>query len=498
MSLPTLELRPPPEAIPHAPANVEAEQSLLGAILYDNSAFERIDDGLRSEHFYEPFHQRLYSAIETTIRKGQLAEPITLMDRFQGDESFEELGGVRYLADMVDRAPPAANAPDYARIVHDMAMRRSLLNLCGDLSAAVVTDLDATARDHLEDAEQRLFSMAESKASGGVLSFSEALAGAVTMATEAFSRDGSLSGLSTGLTDLDAKLGGLHASDLVILAARPSMGKTALAANIAHQAAKHYRYEAQPDGSRKTVSGGIALFFSLEMSAEQLALRIAAAESGVSSDRIRKGEIDAVEFGRFRDACLELTEIPLFIDATGGLSIAKLCARARRQKRLTGLDLIVVDYVQLIDSGLKGGANRVEQITTITTGLKALAKELSVPVLALSQLSRAVEQREDKKPQLSDLRESGSIEQDADMVIFLYREEYYLSRTEPREGTEEHFKWVEAMDQCRGLAEAIVGKQRHGPIGTVRLSFNAELTRFGNLARESSYGHVRQPYGADS
>jgi replicative DNA helicase len=304
------------------------------------------------------------------------------------------------------------------------------------------------------------------------------------MAAEAHGRDGGLAGVSTGLIDLDQKVGGLHPSDLVILAARPSMGKTSLACNIAFDVARNYAWEPQPDGSRKTVRGGVVAFYSLEMSAEQLAMRLLAEVSGVSGDRLRKGEIDAMEFGRIRDAALEIQEAPLYIDATGGLSIAKLTARARRLKRMVGLDLVIVDYLQLITSGGGGSDNRVQEVSMITQSLKALAKELAVPVIALSQLSRQVENREDKKPQLSDLRESGSIEQDADMVMFVYRESYYLSRLEPRENTEEHFKWQEQLDQVKGLAEIIIGKQRHGPIGTVGMQFDGAVTRFSDLAHD--------------
>ena len=337
-------------------------------------------------------------------------------------------------------------------------------------------------------AEQSLYTLAETgAASTGFVPFSNALSGAVDMAAEAFHRDGGLAGLSTGLVDLDQKLGGLHPSDLLILAGRPSMGKTALATNIAFNVARNYRWEPTPDGVRKTVSGGVVAFYSLEMSAEQLAMRILADASGVSSDKLRKGEIDASEFGRVRDAAIEIGESPLFIDATGGLPIGKLAARARRLKRAQqGLDLIVVDYLQLataVGDG-KRDMNRVQEVSEITQTLKALAKELSVPIIALSQLSRQVENRDDKRPQLSDLRESGSIEQDADCVMFVYREEYYLGRAEPREGTEDHLKWQQDMDEVRGKAEVIIGKQRHGPTGTVQLAFQADITRFTNLADE--------------
>jgi replicative DNA helicase len=490
--VPALDLRGAQSGDPipaHVPANIEAEQALLGALLYDNAAYERLSDLLQGRHFFEPFHQRLYSAVEDHIRKGQLAEPIVLMERFKRDPAFEDLGGLRYLADLVDRAPPAANAPEYGRVVYDLALRRDLIRIGGEIAAAASGDGDRSARDHIESAEQQLYTLAETgTTSTGFVDFSDALRGAVTMAAEAYGRDGGLSGISTGLMDLDKQLGGLHPSDLLILAGRPSMGKTALATNIAFNIAKAYAWEPQPDGSRKTVNGGIVAFFSLEMSAEQLSMRILADASGVSSDRLRKGEIDASEFGRVRDAAIEIQEAPLYIDATGGLSISKLAARARRLKRQHGLDLVVVDYLQLVTAG-EGtrSEGRVQEVSQITMGLKSLAKELGVPVIALSQLSRQVEQREDKRPQLSDLRESGSIEQDADAVMFVYRESYYLSRTEPRTGTPEHLAWQEELDQINNLAEVIIGKQRHGPIGTVKLHFNADLTKFGNLAREGRF-----------
>ncbi len=489
--VPALDLRPPSNdvAIPHAPANVEAEQALLGALLYDNAAFERLGDNLQARHFFEPFHQRLFAAVESAIRKGQLADPLLLAEQFARDTGFEELGGVRYLAALVDRAPPAANAPDYARAVYDLALRRDLIRIGGEISvAATEGDPELSALDQIEAAEQQLYSLAESGGvSQGFVTFSDALQGAVTLAAEAHSRDGGLAGLSTGLIDLDAKVGGLHPSDLVIVAARPSMGKSALASNIGFDVARNYAWEPQPDGSKKTVRGGVVAFFSLEMSADQLAMRILAEVSGVSGDRLRKGEIDASEFGRVRDAALEIQEAPFYIDDTGGITLAKLTARARRLKRTVGLDLLIIDYLQLITiGGSSRQENRVQEVSAITQGLKALAKELSIPVIALAQLSRQVENREDKKPQLADLRESGSIEQDADMVMFIYRESYYLSRLEPREGTEEHFKWQEQMDQVRGMAEIVIGKQRHGPIGNVKVSFNEDLTKFGNLARDHS------------
>jgi len=480
-------------AIAHLPHNLEAEQALLGILLFDNAAYERLPDTLHGRHFFEPFHQRLWDSIEEHVRKGLLAEPVVLMERFKRDPAFEELGGLRYLADLVDRAPPAANAFDYARVIYDLALRRDLIRIGGEIAkVAVEGERDGDqmeARDQIESAEQQLYVLAETGTSStGFVPFADALRGAVEMAAEAFERDGGMAGLSTGLTDLDQKLGGLHPSDLLILAGRPSMGKTALATNIAFNVARNYAWEPQADGTRKTVRGGVVAFFSLEMSAEQLAMRLLADASGVSSDRLRKGEIDASEFGRVRDAAIEIQESPLYIDDTGGLSIAKLTARARRLKRQSGLDLIVVDYLQLVTaSESKQSQGRVQEVSEITMGLKALAKELSVPIIALSQLSRKVEEREDKRPQLSDLRESGSIEQDADAVMFVFRESYYLGRGEPREGTPEHLTWQEEMDRVRHLAEVIIGKQRHGPIGTVKLSFDENTTRFGNLAREGRY-----------
>jgi replicative DNA helicase len=489
--VPMLDLRPSQAAndIPHAPANIEAEQALLGVLLYDNAAYERLSDSLLASHFFEPFHGRLFAAIQAHVRRGHLAEPILLAEQFQRDPAFEELGGIRYLADMVDRAPPAANAPDYARVIYDLALRRDLIRIGGEIAAAAQAgDPELSGREQIEAAEQQLYTLAETgAASSGFMNFSDSLAGAVTMAAEAYSREGGLSGLSTGLRDIDKMLGGLHPSDLIILAARPSMGKTSLGANIAFNVARRYAWEGGPDGSRKTVDGGVVAFFSLEMSAEQLAMRLLAEVTRIPSDLIRKGEIKASEFGEIRDAAAEIGEAPLYIDATGGISIGKLAARARRLKRTAGLDLIVVDYLQLVTSGEGRVENRVQEVSQITQGLKSLAKELAVPIVALAQLSRQVETRDDKRPQLSDLRESGSIEQDADVVMFIYREAYYLGRMEPRDNTAEHLEWTEKLDQIRNVAEIIIGKQRHGPIGTVKLHYDENITKFSDLARESRF-----------
>jgi replicative DNA helicase len=486
-----LDLRPSPASvdIPHAPANIEAEQALLGILLYDNAAFERLSDSLQASHFFEPFHGRLFAAVQAHVRRGHLAEPILLAEQFQPDPAFAELGGIRYLADMVDRAPPSANAGDYARVIYDLALRRDLIRIGGEIAAAAQAgDPDLSGREQIEAAEQQLYTLAETgSASSGFMSFSDSLAGAVSMAAEAYSREGGLSGLSTGLRDIDKMLGGLHPSDLIILAARPSMGKTSLGANIAFNVARRYAWEPAPDGGRKTVDGGVVAFFSLEMSAEQLAMRLLAEVTRIPSDLIRKGEIKASEFGEIRDAAGEIGESPLYIDATGGISIGKLAARARRLKRTVGLDLIVVDYLQLVTSGEGRVENRVQEVSQITQGLKSLAKELAVPIVALAQLSRQVENRDDKRPQLSDLRESGSIEQDADVVMFIYREAYYLGRLEPRDNTAEHLEWTEKLDQIRNVAEIIIGKQRHGPIGTVKLHYDENITKFSDLARESRF-----------
>ena len=465
-------------SIPH---NLEAEQALLGAVLYDNAAFERLPDRFTADAFHEPFHGRVFAAVEALIRQGRLAEPIAVMERVRHDPAFADLGGLAYFAALVDAAPPAAAAPDMARIVADLATRRALMRLCGETAEAARADTAATGLELIEQAEQGLYALAERGGqAAGVTAFADAVAGAVEQASAACSRGGGVSGLATGLIDLDHKLGGLHRSDLVVLAARPSMGKTALAMGIAFHAAR---------------AGGAVLVFSLEMSAEQLAMRLLAGAAATPSDRIRRGDIGADDYARIRDAAVEIAGAPLYIDATGGLPIAKLAARARRQKRLTGLDLIVVDYLQLVTAPRRGGDNRVQEVSEISMALKALAKDLDVPVLALSQLSRQVESRDDKRPQLSDLRDSGSIEQDADVVMFLYREAYYLGRVEPEMGSPEHLVWQDRMNASRHVAELIVGKQRHGPIGTLRLHFDEALTRFSSLAREPR--DVRRPYADD-
>ncbi|WP_026606412.1 replicative DNA helicase [Methylocapsa acidiphila] len=475
-----------------APHNIEAEQALLGAILVNNDAFDRVSDFLRPEHFSEEIHRRIYDIASQLIRAGKLASPITLKT-FLGDH---DLGGVttpQYLARLAAEATTIINAENYGRTVHDLAIRRDLILIGEDIvNAAFDAPVDASPRDQIEEAERKLYSVAEfGRYEGGFQRFSDALTTAVDMAAKAFERDGRLSGVATGLADLDRMMGGLQASDLVIVAGRPGMGKTALATNIAFNIAKAYEFRPRPDGTPETVNGGIVGFFSLEMSSEQLATRIIAEQAGVASYKIRRGDIAEHEFHRLAEAARDMQTIPFYIDQTGGLSIAQLTARARRLKRQRGLDVLVIDYLQLLGGSKSRGDSRVQEVTEITTGLKALAKELNVPIIALSQLSRQVESRDDKRPQLSDLRESGSIEQDADVVMFVFREEYYLNNKQPREGTEEFLAWQTDMERVHGRAEIIIGKQRHGPTGTVELAFEAEMTRFSNLAREDALPEPR-------
>ncbi|MGA8649189.1 MAG: replicative DNA helicase [Xanthobacteraceae bacterium] len=467
------------------PHNIEAEQALLGAILVNNEAFYRVSDFLEPKHFLETIHQRIFELAGGLIRAGKLATPVTLKTFLPIDLDIAGLTINQYLARLAAEATTIINAEDYGRTVYDLSIRRDLITIGEDMvNLAYEAPVDATPQSHIEDAERKLFELAETgRYESGFQRFAQALTTAVDMAAHAYQRDGGLSGMATGLTDLDSKMGGLQKSDLIILAGRPGMGKTALATNIAYNIAKAFAQgDVRPDGTRETVNGGVVGFFSLEMSAEQLATRIISEQTGIPSNKIRRGAIDEADFENIKDISIELQSLPFYVDETGGLSIGQLAARARRLKRQRGLDLLVIDYVQLLQgSTRRSSENRVQEITEITTRLKALAKELNVPVLALSQLSRQVENREDKRPQLSDLRESGSIEQDADVVLFVYREEYYLTNKEPRPGTADHDKWLTEMDAVHGKAEVIIGKQRHGPTGTVALQFDAEVTRFANL-----------------
>ena len=469
------------------PHNIDVEQALLGAILINNEAFYRVSDFLEPIHFFDPLHRQIYEKAGQLIRLSKTADPRTLKSFLKENEQVGDITIAEYLARLAYEATTIINAEDYGRTIYDLSIRRNLITIGEDMvNIAYEAPVDMAPRDQIEDAERRLFELAEKgQFKSGFQGFAEALKQAIDMAGAAYQRAGHLSGLATGMDDLDKMMGGLQKSDLVILAGRPGMGKTALATNVAYNVAKAWRGEQQPDGTIKTVDGGIVGFFSLEMSSEQLATRVLAEQAGVPSSDIRRGVIHEDQFDRIVEAAQEMQRIPLYIDQTGGISVAQLAARARRLKRQRGLDFLIVDYLQLIQgTSRRASENRVQEITEITTTLKALAKELNVPIMALSQLSRQVESRDDKRPQLSDLRESGSIEQDADVVLFVFREEYYLKNRKPKEGTEEFFKWVAEMEQMAGRAEVIIGKQRHGPTGTVEMQFEAELTRFSSLAKD--------------
>ena len=464
------------------PHSTEAEQQLLGAILTNNDVYDRVASIIGPQHFYDPVHARIFEIAAARISKNNLASPVTLKAFMEDDEGLKELGGAAYLARLAGAAISA------------FAVRRDLIRLGHDISAkASRVDVASEPREQIVEAEQQLYKLAEQgQSEGGFTSFLKAVTDAVNVANAAYQREGGLAGVSTGLIDMDNKLGGLHPSDLLILAGRPSMGKTSLATNIAFNVAKAYRRGTKPDGSEGAVDGGVVGFFSLEMSAEQLAGRILAEASEVSSHKIRQGDMDEVEFRRFVEAAKALEACPLFIDDTAAIPIAQLAARARRLKRTHGLDLLIVDYLQLV----RGTSdNRVQEIGEISMGLKAIAKELNIPVIALSQLSRQVESRDDKRPQLSDLRESGTIEQDADVVMFVFREEYYKEREKPGDHElEKMAEWQEAMSRLHGKAEVIIGKQRHGPIGTVELSFESQFTRFGNLVKPWQQGGGEQSF----
>ncbi|MGI1661211.1 replicative DNA helicase [Palleronia sp. KMU-117] len=475
------------EALPH---NIEAEQQLLGAILTNNDIYDRIASVIDERHFFDPVHARIYEVAAARIAKNALASPVTLKAFLEDDPGLKELGGPSYLARLAGSAISSFAARDYAQMIHDLAIRRALIGLGRDISAkAARVAVESEPKEQIVEAEQALYKLGEAGQSGqGFQSFLKAVTDAVNMANAAYQRDGGLAGISTGLVDLDKKLGGLHKSDLLILAGRPSMGKTSLATNIAFNIAKTYRRGRRPDGSEGAVGGGVVGFFSLEMSAEQLAARILSEAAEVPSEQIRRGDMTEGEFRRFVEAAKALEACPLFIDDTPALPISQLAARARRLKREHGLDVLIVDYLQLVRPATAKDS-RVNEVSEITQGLKAIAKELDIPVVALSQLSRQVESREDKRPQLSDLRESGSIEQDADVVMFVFREEYYKEREKPGDhDLEAMAKWQEEMERLHGRAEVIIGKQRHGPIGTVELSFEGRFTRFGNLAKAWQQG----------
>jgi replicative DNA helicase len=473
------------------PHNIEAEQALLGALLVNNDVYDRVSGIVQAEHFHEPVHARIFEAAESRIKKNALASPVTLKAFLEEDEGLRALGGPAYLARLAGAAISLYAARDYAQLVYDLAIRRDLIRIGQEIAEkAGRMELDSEPKDQIVEAEQALYQLGEQgKVDKGFQSFLRAATDAVKVANAAYRRDGGLAGLSTGLIDLDGRLGGLHPSDLLILAGRPSMGKTALATNIAFNIAKAYRRGARPDGTEGAVEGGVVGFFSLEMSAEQLAARVLSEAARVPSDRIRRGDLTEDEMRRFIEAAKALESCPLFIDDTPALPISTIAARARRLKRQHGLDALFVDYLQLARPASSRAEGRVQEVSEITQGLKAIAKELNVPVVALSQLSRQVENRDDKRPQLSDLRESGSIEQDADVVMFVFREEYYKEREKPGDhDIEGMMKWKDAMSALHGRAEVIIGKQRHGPIGTVELAFEGEFTRFSNLVKAYQQG----------
>ena len=451
------------------PNNIEAEQSVLGSILLNNEIFDDISTLITSINFFDPLHQRIFAAIENLIYKGMLANPITLKNYFEKDK--DDINIPEYLVKITKFSSSSRQAIEYSKIIYDMYVRRELIKISENtIDTAKVNDLNISGQKIIENSEKLLFDLAEKGSfSSSLVKFDEAMKLTIEMASSAYRNEEGIVGVPTGLRDLDDRLGGLHQSDLIIIAGRPSMGKTALATNIAFNAAKKLLNE----NKRSSIA-----FFSLEMSSEQLSTRILAEQSRVTSHNIRRGKISEEEFDKFIETSKTISELPLFIDETPAISIAALSNRARRIKRLHGLEMIVVDYIQLMRATINNKDGRVQEISEITQGLKAIAKELGVPVLALSQLSRAVEQRDQKKPQLSDLRESGSIEQDADVVMFVYRESYYLEKQEPRPASVEHAEWQAKMNEVSNLAEIIIGKQRHGPTGNIMLEFEAMFTKF--------------------
>ncbi|AXC49122.1 replicative DNA helicase [Paracoccus suum] len=488
-----ITIRPTPdEPTETIPFSIEAEQQLLGAILTNNDVYERIGSLIAHAHFYEPVHARIFELCAERITRGALASPVTIKAFMEDDPGLKELGGPAYLARLAGAAIGAYAARDYAQMIRELALRRELIGLGQDISArAAKVTVEEDAGEQIKRAEQTLYTLAEQGvAERGFQTFLKAVSDAITVASAAYQRDGGLSGTPTGLKDLDSKLGGLNPSDLIILAGRPSMGKTSLATNIAFNVAKAYREGTDEMGNRKVLGGGVVGFFSLEMSAEQLATRILSEAAEVPSEKIRRGDLSEEEFRKFVQAAHDLQKCPLYIDDTPALPINQLAARARRLKRTHGLDVLMVDYLQLLRAA-SAKDSRVNEVSEITQGLKAIAKELAIPVIALSQLSRQVENREDKRPQLSDLRESGSIEQDADVVMFVFREEYYREREKPADHElEKMATWQQIMESVHGKAEVIIGKQRHGPIGTVELAFEGQFTRFSNLER-----HRQQDWG---
>jgi replicative DNA helicase len=479
------------EAYRQLPYDVDVEQALLGAILIDNYSLERVSAALRSEHFYDPLHQRLYEAIERMWAKGHAVTPLTLKAVMEQDAGLAEVGGQAYLTSLARAAPALPNVKDYARILRDLAMRRELIRIAEDIvNTAYEAAAEVSPSQQIEEAEKALYRVSEKGRYGeGPLGFDAALSQAVQLAEQALARGGNISGVPTGFTELDSLLGGLHPSDLVIVAGRPGMGKTALATNMAFHAARLWAKD-KADGA-EPMRGAPVLLFSLEMAASQLSARVLSEQTEIEMRKIRSGRFTDAEWDRFVHTAQVLGDLPLYIDDTGGISIAQIAARARRLKREKNIGLIVIDYLQLVEPSGRRFENRVQEISDVTKGLKALAKELSVPVMALSQLSRGVDNRDDKRPVLSDLRESGSIEQDADVVMFVFREEYYLQSREPEAGTSEYDDWVKKLERVHNRAEIMVEKHRHGPTNKVELFFDARFTRFSNLAGEGDHLPVR-------
>jgi replicative DNA helicase len=494
-----------PDVTPSLPQNVEAEAALLGALMIDNRLVEDIQLKLKAHHFFEPLHGRIYEAILKLTDSNRVANPVTLRPLFESDDSIKEVGGPAYLAQLTGSGAAVIGARDFAAQIYDLALLRALIGVGRDLvEGALDTSEDVAPLAQIERAESELYKVAEEGgAEGKAKSFAEASRLAVEMAERALNNGGNLSGITTGLDVLNAKIGGLHRSDLIIVAGRPGMGKSSLATNIAVAAAKRLLRDAEDSiEPGKGAGAGVALF-SLEMSADQLATRILAEQSGITSENLRMGRISQHEFRDLARAAADLETLPLYIDDTPGLTIAALRTRARRLKRQKGIGMVVVDYLQLLQgTGRNGSDNRVNEISEISRGLKTLAKELDVPVIGLSQLSRAVEQREDKRPQLSDLRESGSIEQDADIVLFIYREDYYLKASEVEMPTPEeaagnlervgkYEEWKSKYEAVAGRAELIVAKQRHGSTGIVRVRFDGRTTRFSDPADDNYLPEMR-------
>ncbi len=479
---------------PSLPQNIEAEAALLGALMIDNRLVEDVQLKLRAEHFYEPLHGRIYEAVLRMTDANRVANPVTLRPLFESDESIKEVGGPAYLAQLTGSGAAVIGARDFAQQIYDLALLRALIGVGRDLvEGALDTSEDVAPLAQIERAETELYKVAEEGgAEGKAKSFADATKDALAMAERALNSGGHLSGFTTGLESLNAKIGGLHKSDLIIVAGRPGMGKSALGTNIAFAAAQRFLRDAE-DGIEPEKSAGAPIaLFSLEMSADQLATRILAEQSGISSENLRMGKISQQEFRQLARAAAELQSLPFYIDDTPGLTIAALRTRARRLKRQKGIGVIVVDYLQLLQgTGRSSNDNRVQEISEISRGLKQLAKELNVPVIGLSQLSRAVEQREDKRPQLSDLRESGSIEQDADIVLFIYREDYYLAAKQPGDDHPDFAAWQEEMNRAYGRAEVIVAKQRHGSTGKVRLKFESRITKFSDAADDGYLPEMR-------